>query len=97
MQVMVRWKVREDQVGEELARLREVYDELAAAEIDGLRYATYRLEDGMSFMDVVDMPQGPGMLRQIAAFGRYRTGLEARCAEPPVVTRMEEVGAYRFP
>ena len=97
MQVMVRWKVRADQVGRELAMLREVYDELAAAEIDGLRYATYRLEDGVSFLDVVDLPQGPGMLRQIAAFGRYRSGLEERCAEPPVVTQLEEVGAYRFP
>lgn len=97
MQVMVRWKVHPDQVGPELAMLREVYDELAAAEIDGLRYATYRLEDGVSFLDVVDLPQGPGMLRQIAAFGRYRSGLEERCAEPPVVTQLEEVGAYRFP
>lgn len=97
MQVMVRWKVRADQVGQELAMLREVYDELARAEIDGLRYATYQLEDGVSFMDVVDLPQGPGMLRQIAAFGRYRTGLEERCSEPPVVTQLEEVGAYRFP
>ena len=31
------------------------------------------------------------------AFGRYRAGLEERCAEPPVVTQMEEVGSYRFP
>ena len=97
MPVMVRWKVHADQVGPELAMLREVYDELAAAEIDGLRYATYRLEDGVSFLDVVDLPQGPGMLRQIAAFGRYRSGLEERCVEPPVVTQLEEVGAYRFP
>ena len=37
MQVLVRWKVREDQVGQELAMLREVYEELATAEIDGLR------------------------------------------------------------
>jgi hypothetical protein len=94
---MVRWKVHADQVGPELAMLREVHDELAAAEIEGLRYATYRLEDGVSFLDVVDLPQGPGMLRQVAAFGRYRSGLEERCAEPPVVTQLEEVGAYRFP
>ncbi|GIE92979.1 hypothetical protein [Paractinoplanes rishiriensis] len=97
MQVMVRWKVLEDQVGQELAMLREVYDELASAEIDGLRYATYRLADGVTFIDVVDLPQGPGMLRQIEAFGRYRAGLEGRCAEPPEVTQMEEVGSYRFP
>jgi hypothetical protein len=37
------------------------------------------------------------MLRRIAAFGRYRSGLEERCVEPPVVTQLEEVGAYRFP
>ena len=49
-QVMVRYKVKPDRVAENEALVRAVYEELAATEPAGLRYATFRLEDGVTFV-----------------------------------------------
>ena len=50
--VMVRYKVKPDRVAENEALVRAVYDELARTQPDGLRYATFRLDDGVSFVHV---------------------------------------------
>ena len=51
-QVMVRYKVKPDRVEENEALVRAVYEELAAPRPPGCRYATFRLEDGVSFVHV---------------------------------------------
>jgi hypothetical protein len=97
MHVMIRWKIKSDQVARELEFLRAVYEDMHAVRPAGLRYATFRLDDGVTFVDVAEMPDGPGALRQVEAFRHYRATLEERCDEPPAVTVLHEVGAYRFP
>ena len=49
-QVMVRYKVKPAQVEENVELVRAVYDELRRTEPRGLRYATFRLDDGVSFV-----------------------------------------------
>ncbi|WP_141579619.1 hypothetical protein [Actinomadura sp. WMMA1423] len=94
MQVLVRWKIKPEQVERELELLREVYAELRAVRPDGLRYATFQLEDEVTFMDVVELDDGPEVLRRIEAFQRYRTTLDERCDEPPEMTTLHRVGSY---
>lgn len=97
MHVMIRWKIKPDQVERELALLRAVYEDMHAVRPEGLRYATFQLDDGVTFVDVAEMAGGPGVLQQVEAFQRYRATLDERCDEPPAVTVLHEVGAYRFP
>ncbi|RJL22045.1 hypothetical protein [Bailinhaonella thermotolerans] len=97
MHVMIRWKVKPDQVERELESLRAVYEDMRAIRPEGLRYATFQLDDGVTFVDVAEMTGGPGVLRQVAAFQDYRATLDERCDEPPAVTVLRQVGAYRFP
>ena len=94
--VMVRYKLRPDAVERNLELLRALHDELASTRPDGLRYASYQLDDDVSVVELVESG-GEGRLAALAAFRRYREGIDERCDEPPVLTELREVGAFRFP
>jgi len=92
---MVRYKVRPDRADENEALVRAVYEELALQRPDGLRYATFRLPDGVSFMHVVIETDEPGrILNEVAAFTAFVTDIASRCDEPPVATEITLVGSY---
>jgi hypothetical protein len=92
---MVRYKVRPERADENVALVQAVYAELARVEPDGLRYATFRLPDGVSFLHVVIETDQPGqILGQIAAFRAFQQDIEDRCEEPPVATEIRLVGSY---
>lgn len=95
--VMIRYKVSPDQVERNLELIRAVYEEMEGARPEGLSYATFQQEDGVSFVDFVAMEDGPGILSRLPAFGRFRSTLDERCDEPPTVTELREVGSFRFP
>jgi len=96
MQVMIRYKLSPDDVKQDLELLRDVFDELDSVQPEGLRYATFQLDDEVTFVSFVELAEGPQMMRHLQAFQRYRATLDARCAETPVTTVLREVGAYRF-
>jgi hypothetical protein len=92
---MVRYKVRADRAAENAALVEAVYAELAAQRPAGLRYATFRLPDGVSFMHVVIETDQPGrILGEVAAFQAFSKDIESRCDEPPVATELTLVGSY---
>lgn len=93
--MMIRYKVKPDQVERHLELLRAVYRELESTQPDGLRWATFRLDDGVSFVDVVAGEGLPGPLPQLESFRRFRADLERRCDER-VATELREVGSFRF-
>ena len=94
-QVMVRYKVKPDRVEENEQLVRAVYDELAATGPAGLRYATFRLDDGVSFVHMASVEGERNPLAESEAFARFQADVRDRCEEPPVVTELHEVGAYR--
>jgi hypothetical protein len=94
-QVIVRYRVKPDRVAENEELIRSVYSELHETAPDGLRYGTFRLDDGVSFVHIaVHADDNP--LRQIAAFQRFQEGIGDRCDEPPVAVEMHEIGSYRL-
>ena len=95
-QVMVRYTVKPERVAENEALVRAVYEELARVKPEGLHYATFRLEDGVSFAHVVVMTDGSNPLPELGAFRRFQAGIAERCDAPPVVTQLSEVGSFRF-
>ena len=94
-QVMVRYKVKRDRAAENEALVRAVYEELAESEPDGLRYATYRLEDGVSFVHLATVEAEHTPLAETAAFARFQADVRDRCEEPPVATELHPIGSYR--
>jgi quinol monooxygenase YgiN len=94
-QVMVRYKVKPNRVEENEQLVRAVYEELAATEPAGLRYATFRLDDGVSFAHIASVEGEHNPLAEVEAFARFQAEVRDRCEEQPVVTELHEVGSYR--
>jgi hypothetical protein len=92
--VIVRYKVKPDRVAENEELVRAVYEELHRTKPAGLRYATFRLEDGVSFMHLSATDGERNPLSDVEAFKRFTKDVEQRCDEPPAVTVIEEIGSY---
>ena len=62
-QVIVRYRVKPDRAAENVELVRAVYDELERTKPAGLRYVTFQLDDGVSFVHVAvnetDSAQSP--------------------------------------
>jgi hypothetical protein len=96
-QVMVRYKVKPDRAAENEELVRAVYDELRRTAPDGLRYATFQLADGVSFVHLAATEDGHNPLPDVKAFKRFQEGIADRCDEAPVVTELREIGSFGFP
>jgi hypothetical protein len=95
--VMVRYRVKSDRVQENERLVKDVYEELAEAQPDGFRYATFKLDDGTSFMHLAAQADGvENPLPKLAAFARFQAEIADRCDEQPVVTPLDEVGSFRL-
>ncbi len=99
MKLMVRYKVKPDQADENERLIRAVFAELARAAPPGLRYQSYRLPDGVSFLHVaaIDTADGTNPLLALEAFRRFSGTVKERCEEMPVTTALVEVGSYAAP
>ncbi len=96
-QVMVRYRVKPDQVERNAELVRAVYEELHGTQSDGFRYATFRLDDGVSFVHfAIETGDGQSPLPSLPAFQRFQEGIRERCDEPPVVSELSEVGSFRL-
>ncbi len=97
--VLVRYKVKPDRVAENEALCRAVYDELKGKAPTGIRYMTFKLEDGVSFVHVasIETDDGSNPMAGIDAFKAFQKDIGARCDEPPTATELTaEVGSYGF-
>jgi quinol monooxygenase YgiN len=95
MQVMIRCKVRPNGAETDLELLQEVFEEMRSAQPKGLRYATFQLEDKVTFVSFAEM-ESPEVLQQLETFQRLRATARERFDEPPVLTMLHEVGSYGF-
>ncbi len=95
--VIVRYKVKPDKVEENEQLVKEVYKQLHQEKPDGLSYATFKLEDGLTFIHVaVYIGEGKAPLPGFQAFKNFTANVKDRCDEPPVVNQVTEIGSYEF-
>jgi hypothetical protein len=94
--VIVRYRVKPDRVDENENLVRAVYKELAETEPEGLRYATLRLDDGVSFVHLSESESDTSPLTEVPAFQDFQKEIADRSDEQPVVTEVEVVGSYGF-
>jgi hypothetical protein len=94
--VVVRYKVKPERVEENQHLIERVFAELAEAAPEGLRYASFRLEDGVSFLHVasIDVKDGSNPLGAIEAFAEFTRDIAERCDEPPTAQTAALVGSY---
>jgi hypothetical protein len=95
---MVRYKVKPELAQENERLVRAVYAELEHSAPAGLRYATFKLEDGVSFVHLasIETDDGHNPLRDMDAFTRFQANAGERQDEPAVTTDLREIGSYRL-
>lgn len=96
--LMVRYKIKAGNAAENQKLIEKVFEELHRNSPSGLRYASFKLSDGVSFVHVVSIETADGNnpLTETPAFKTFNAAIADRCEEQPVLTEMTEVGSYRF-
>ena len=95
--VMVRYRVKPDRVAENEEHIAKVFEELGSKGPTGFRYASFKLEDGVSFVHIVfEESSGDLSLSDLPSFQAFTAEIADRCDEPPVATAMAPVGNYRL-
>ena len=88
----------ESEAAENEAYITRVFEQLKKDEPSGLRYASFKLDDGVSFVHIVSLEAADGSnpLGQLPAFQAFTAQIKDRCEEPPLAVDLTEVGSYRF-
>jgi hypothetical protein len=93
--VIVRYRTKPEFADENARLVRAVFAALADAHPAGIRYTTYVLADGVSFVHVANIDDGANNpLNHVDAFAAFQKDIKTRCVEPPVVTEVTIVGSY---
>jgi hypothetical protein len=94
---IVQYRTRPERADENQQLVEAVFRELHATAPRGLRYASYRLDDGVSFVHVAVLEGDQNPLARSVAFGQFQSAIGERCAEGPVAADAAVVGSYRMP
>lgn len=95
--VVVQYRTKPDRGDENLRLVEKVFEELNRRDPGGLRYATFRMADGVSFMHIAvidDTDANP--LADTSAFAEFQRELADRCDDPPAPSDTTIVGSSRF-
>ena len=94
-QIMVRYTTRADRAEENATLIREVFESLRKTAPAGISYASYRLEDGVSFVHIASTDDpATNPLQSLAAFKAFTAGVKDRCDVAPVTSVLHELGSY---
>ena len=93
---VIRYRTKPDMADRNAELVAAVFAELKAAQPEGLRYMSLRLEDD-TFIHVVETADdGSSPLPKLPAFAAFQDGIRERCAEPPLAKGATVVGNYRM-
>jgi len=96
-QIIVRYKVKPDYAEENKNLIKAVFAELTKTRPAGIRYSSYKLEDGLTFVHhaVVSTADGTNPLPRLEAFKSFTRNIKERCDEPPLAMSTSEIGSYQ--
>ena len=96
--LMVQYRVRADEAAANVQAIENVFAQLWERNLPGLRYATFKLDDGVSFVHIFagETDTDREKLRELPAFKEFSSAVRDRCEVQPVVTQLNEVGSYRM-
>jgi hypothetical protein len=94
---VIQYKTKPGSAEENERLIRAVFAELAAREPAGVRYAAFRLADGVSFLHVVTLDSDDNPLTALPAFAEFQADIAQRFAEGPSQSDGTAIGSYRPP
>lgn len=92
---LIRAKIKDEHVADVENAAKTMFAAINEAHPAGVRYASYRLDDGVTYVIVLDIQEGiDNPLPSIAAFRAFQEDLKGWLAEPPTPEQLTAVGAY---
>ena len=95
---MIKYTVKPERAAENETLVAGVFEQLNREEPEGLRYAAFKLDDGVNFVHVVsfETQDASKALTVLVAFRAFRAHIPDRCETQPATVELNEVGSYRF-
>lgn len=95
---VVRYQTKPERADENQALIEKVFGALATSRPDGLRYAAFRLADGVNFVHVasIETADGTNPLTSTPEFSEFVRDISDRLEQGPFATDAAAVGSYRF-
>jgi hypothetical protein len=93
---LIRYKTKPEMADRNAELISRVFAELKAAQPEGVRYLSLRLEDGNFVHFVESEADAAGVLTGLSAFKAFQDGIRDRCVEPPQAGSATIVGNYRM-
>jgi len=94
--LMVRYKVKAEMAQQNIEYIKNVFTALQKSKPAGLRYASFVLEDGVSFVHLasIETQDGSNPLPNFDEFKTFSQDIADRCDEAPVVSSLDTIGSY---
>jgi hypothetical protein len=93
--IMIRYRTSAARADENAALIHAVFDEMRARAPSGIRYATYRGADGVTFLHLATVTSSEkGWINALPSFAAFQAQLKERCVEPPVVSELGALEVY---
>ena len=93
---VIRYETRPEAADANRKLVEEVFAQLNADDPGALRYATFQLADGVSFIHIAHYEDDSDPLSKVAAFAAFQNGIGERLVGPPIPAEAKLVGSYRF-
>ena len=94
---VIRYRTKPECADENEQLIRAVFAELDEVDPGDLRYAAFRLDDGVTFVHVAEVSGDSNPLTTSVAFAAFQSGIPDRCAEGPFSADGRTIGSYRLP
>jgi quinol monooxygenase YgiN len=93
--IMVRYTTTEAHADANEALVHAVFNELRSTAATDLRYTTYRLAGGATFVHLATWEtENHHSLTSLPSFQHFQAQLKARCVEAPVVIELSAIDSY---
>jgi hypothetical protein len=98
IQRIIRYRVKADKVAENEGLVKAVYAGLRGIGDPGVHYATFKLNDGCTFVHIASFPsqEKEDVLTGSPAFKAFQKDLKDRVDQPPDSQLATEVGSFGF-
>jgi hypothetical protein len=93
----VRAKLKEEHVAEAVAAVQRMFAAIEREQLEGIRYASVKLEDGVTFVAMLEVEDGvENPLFGLPEAKAFYDRLPGWYAEPPEVGQGTVIGSYRL-
>jgi hypothetical protein len=93
---VIRYRTKPEHADENERLVRDVFAELAKERPEGLHYATFRLDDGVTFVHVAVTDGEENPLTSSPAFAAFQAAIGERCAEGPTPADATVIGNFEL-